>query len=92
MLPCTSARTDTLTVEEREPLSLGLAYSHSFRAMARILGQAPSTLSHEVARNATQTIRIALARCSAMRQPEPITHDASGNSSIRGCGSMSRHN
>lgn len=40
-----------LTAEDRETLSLGLAYGHSLRAMARILGRAPSTLSREVARN-----------------------------------------
>ena len=41
-----------LTAEERETLSLGLAHGQSLRAMARILGRAPSTLSREVARNA----------------------------------------
>ena len=41
-----------LTAEERETLSLGLARGQSLRAMARILGRAPSTLSREVARNA----------------------------------------
>lgn len=41
-----------VTAEERETLSLGLAYGHSLRTMARILGRAPSTLSREVARNA----------------------------------------
>jgi len=40
-----------LTAEERETLSLGLAHGQSLRAMARILGRAPSTLSREVARN-----------------------------------------
>jgi transposase, IS30 family len=43
-----------LTAEERETLSLGLAQGHSLRAMARILGRAPSTLSREVARNTTR--------------------------------------
>jgi transposase, IS30 family len=43
-----------LTAEERETLSLGLAQGHSLRAMARILGRAPSTLSREVARNMTR--------------------------------------
>lgn len=43
-----------LTAEERETLSLGLAHSHSLRAMARILGRAPSTLSREMARNTTR--------------------------------------
>lgn len=44
-----------LTAEERETLSLGLAQGHSLRAMARILGRAPSTLSREVARNTTRS-------------------------------------
>jgi len=43
-----------LTAEERETLSLGLAHGHSLRAMARILGRAPSTLSREVTRNSTR--------------------------------------
>ena len=43
-----------LTAEERETVSLGLAHGHSLRAMARILGRAPSTLSREVARNTTR--------------------------------------
>lgn len=42
-----------LTAGERETLSLALAYGHSLRVMARILGRAPSTLSREVARNTT---------------------------------------
>jgi transposase, IS30 family len=40
-----------LTAEERETVSLGLAHGQSLRAMARILGRAPSTLSREVLRN-----------------------------------------
>jgi transposase, IS30 family len=43
-----------LTAEEREILSLGLAHGHSLRAMARILGRPPSTLSREVLRNTTR--------------------------------------
>jgi transposase, IS30 family len=43
-----------LTAEERETLSLGLAHGHSLRALARILGRAPSTLSREVTRNSTR--------------------------------------
>lgn len=43
-----------LTAEERETVSLGVAHGQSLRAMARILGRAPSTLSREVARNATR--------------------------------------
>ncbi|MDR4470359.1 MAG: IS30 family transposase [Nitrospira sp.] len=55
-----------LTAEERETVSLGLAYGHSLRAMARLLGRAPSTLSREMARN---TIRGRPYRaCSAQIQ------------------------
>jgi len=43
-----------LTTEERETVSLGLAHGHSLRAMARLLGRAPSTLSREVARHTTR--------------------------------------
>ena len=43
-----------MTAEERETLSLGLAHGHSLRAMARVLGRAPSTVSRESARNATR--------------------------------------
>ncbi|NJN70819.1 MAG: IS30 family transposase [Nitrospira sp.] len=43
-----------LSAEERETVSLGLARGHSIRAMARILGRAPSTVSREVSRNATR--------------------------------------
>ena len=40
-----------LSAEERETLSLGLAHGHSLRAMALVLGRAPSTVSREVTRN-----------------------------------------
>jgi transposase, IS30 family len=43
-----------LSAEERETLSLGLAHGRSVRTMARVLGRAPSTVSREVARNATR--------------------------------------
>ena len=43
-----------LSAEDRETLSLGLAHGHSLRAMARVLGRAPSTLSRESARNSTR--------------------------------------
>ncbi len=39
---------------ERETLSLGLAQGHSRRAMATVLGRAPSTVSRELTRNATR--------------------------------------
>ncbi|MEO8340877.1 MAG: helix-turn-helix domain-containing protein [Nitrospirota bacterium] len=40
--------------EEREPLSLGLAHGYSLRAMASVLGRAPSPLSREYARHAVR--------------------------------------
>jgi IS30 family transposase len=43
-----------LSAEERGTLSLGLAHGHSLRALARLLGRAPSTVSREVARNVTR--------------------------------------
>jgi IS30 family transposase len=42
-----------LSAEERETVSLGLARGYSLRALARLLGRAPSTVSREVARNTT---------------------------------------
>lgn len=41
-----------MNAEERETLSLGLARGQSLRTMASVLGQAPSTVSRELARNA----------------------------------------
>ena len=41
-----------LSDADRETLSLGLAHSHSLRALARVLLRAPSTVSRECARNA----------------------------------------
>lgn len=40
-----------LSLEQREEISLGLARGESLRAIARVLGVAPSTISREVARN-----------------------------------------
>ncbi len=48
MLPYKHTPIDT---RGRKTSSLGLTHGHSLRTMARILGQAPSTLSREVARN-----------------------------------------
>jgi transposase, IS30 family len=42
-----------LSTEARETLSLGLSQGYSLRAMASVLGRAPSTVSREVARNTT---------------------------------------
>lgn len=48
-------RCDThLSAEDRETLSLGLTQGESLRALARVLGRAPSTLSREYARNTTR--------------------------------------
>ena len=43
-----------LRAEERETLSLGLAHGPSLRAMASVLGRAPSTVSREVGRNTSR--------------------------------------
>ncbi|MGE0642624.1 MAG: IS30 family transposase [Nitrospira sp.] len=43
-----------LSAEERETVSLGLAHGLSIRAMAQLLGRAPSTVSRELSRNATR--------------------------------------
>jgi IS30 family transposase len=43
-----------MSAEERETLSLGLTHGHSLRTMALVLGRAPSTVSREVARNASR--------------------------------------
>ena len=44
-------RASSLTLEEREDISRGLAARESLRSIARRLGRAPSTISREVARN-----------------------------------------
>ena len=43
-----------LSAEDRETVSLGLTQGESLRALARVLGRAPSTLSREYARNTTR--------------------------------------
>ena len=43
-----------LSAEDRETLSLGLTQGESLRALARVLGRAPSTLCRESARNTTR--------------------------------------
>ena len=43
-----------LSAEDRETVSLGLTQGKSLRALARVLGRAPSTLSREYARNTTR--------------------------------------
>ena len=52
MPPRRTGRSDlALSEEEREEISLGLARGESFRAIARALGRAPTTVSREVAAN-----------------------------------------
>jgi IS30 family transposase len=46
-----SRRPGTLSLEEREEISRGLAKGHSFRKIARELGRSSSTVSREAARN-----------------------------------------
>ena len=43
-----------MSAEDRETLSLGQAHGHSLRAMASVLGRAPSTVSRELACNVTR--------------------------------------
>ena len=40
-----------LTLSEREEIALGLASGQGVRAIARLIGRAPSTVSREIARN-----------------------------------------
>ena len=65
-----------MSAEERETLSLGLALGQSLRAMAWVLGRAPSTVSREHARNARghpyracTAHRLAAARARQPRRP-----------------------
>lgn len=77
-----------LSADERETLSLGLAHGHSLRAMARILGRAPSTVRWPGTPH--KAVPIPPVQSRATQLPEPITHDVYGNSTTPGCGSMSR--
>ena len=68
-----------LSAEERETLSLGQAQGFSLRAMARVLGRAPSTVSREHARNARDhpyractAQRLAAARARQPRRPRKL--------------------
>ena len=81
-----------MTAEARETLSLGLTHGHSLRTTARVLGRAPSTVSRESARNATQghPYRASTAHTQAAAR-EPVSHGGRAHSWIPGCGSMSRH-
>lgn len=58
-----------LTATDREEISRQLACGHSLRAISRMLGRAPSTLSREVARNGGRAIyRAAVADGQAWRR------------------------
>ncbi len=68
-----------MSAEERETLSLGQAQGFSLRAMARVLGRAPSTVSREHARNARDhpyqactAQRLAAARARQPRRPRKL--------------------
>lgn len=49
--PEPQARSDALTLAEREVISRGLAAGKSIRTIAAVVGRAPSTVSREVGRN-----------------------------------------
>ncbi|MDB4915012.1 MAG: transposase, family, partial [Gemmatimonadetes bacterium] len=44
-------RPGALSLAEREIIERGLAADHSYRAIARMLGRAPTTISREIARH-----------------------------------------
>src|SRR5688572_15853589 len=56
-----------LTATEREEISRQLACGQSLRAISRLLGRAPSTLSREVARNGGRSVyRAAVGRRTSL--------------------------
>jgi IS30 family transposase len=68
-----------LSDADRETLSLGLTHGHSLRAMASMLGRAPSTVSREHTRNVGQgpyractTHTLASAQASQPRRPRTL--------------------
>jgi len=69
-----------MSAEDRETLSLGLAYGQSLRTMASVLGRAPSTVSRELARNVTRgrpyractAYTLASARARQPRRPRKL--------------------
>ena len=79
-----------LSADERETLSLGLAYGHSVRTMAKVLGRAPSTVSREVARNVTRGRPYRACTAQTQAPPEPVSPGDRGNLRTPGCGSTSR--
>ena len=81
-----------VSAEDRETLSLGLTQGESLRALARVLGRAPSTLSREYARNTTRGRPYRACTAQAVGQPpEPVSRGGRANFWTRGCGSLSRH-
>jgi IS30 family transposase len=69
-------RSTSLTIEERETISRGLANHQSLRSIALELGRSASTVSREVARNGgTERYRANLAEKAAFkraRRPKPL--------------------
>ena len=82
-----------LSAEDRETLSLGLGLIQgaSLRALARVLGRAPSTLSREYARNTTRGRLYRARTAQTQAAPEPVSRGGRAHSWTLGCGSMSRH-
>ena len=80
-----------LSAEDRETLSLGLTQGESLRALARVLGRAPSTLSREYARNTTRGRPY--RACTAHTQAATRARQPRRSRTLMdlGCGSMSRH-
>ena len=44
-----------LSIDERATLQIGLSHSLSLRAIARLIGRSPSTISREIKRNSNST-------------------------------------
>jgi IS30 family transposase len=69
-------RSTSLTIEERETISRGLANHQSLRSIALELGRSASTVSREVARNGgTERYRANLEEKAAFkraRRPKPL--------------------
>jgi IS30 family transposase len=69
-----------MNAEDRDTANLGLTHGHSLRTMAKVLGNAPSTVSRESARNTTRgspyracTAQIqAAARARQPRRPRKL--------------------
>lgn len=66
------ARYPRLTIKEREEISLGLAKGHSLRNIAASLGRSPSTICHEINRNAEDGQPYRAVK--AQRRANQLTH------------------